>query len=645
MRNCNLLRLFALSGFLLLAALPHHAVAQWPTLDISSIKEGISTNIELVKQSKVVTDAMATAGKINAGIGDAKASVSKFAGDNLAKAQEKMKKLQEEKERIEKKKEQYEKIKKDIQEKKEAIEDYKRQAEALKADAQGYIDDAKEMKDAAKDAVSMAKDKVSSVKDDISSASSSVGISSENADLNTTSAVAEAEPQMTVSGRTAFGSVQSGTEYRVAAPTSDAKNYGEAISETSAVAGISEIAEDDTAEADVQALAEEQLRLKEEQEALDKEKAELEVDAMFAKTPEEKAAVEEKMKALDAKYEDLNGRMSENAAQLAAAQEQTAAEAAVETPAENKAVPAGRRPFGMPEKAAAVTDENNDDKQPVDEREKDEDKEPQPFHRAKILDGETSTKMEIPEPHTPKILEGETSTKMDVPESHRAKILDTYEAPVDHTPKILEQSRQQSGNSSGGFRKRAVQKSSALQNGRHYASRSFSETMVFADLTGDSVPDGTVNGVFILSDRLAQECEINVADLEDEKVMDECIKKLVKAKSDNDAAIAQEAAAVYKTIMQETVNALIAESMAQKNEAANYETKVLEEMEKKIAQTKNSRDDTGGLSLTNMETQYLLNRILTIYAGEMSLNALKEISSFDKSYYQDGDDEETGEEK
>lgn len=479
MRNCNLLRLLTLSGFLSLAVLPRHAAAQWPTLDISSVKEGISTNIELVKQSKVVTDAMATAGKINAGIGDAKASVSKFAGDNLAKAQEKMKKLQEEKERIEKKKEEYEKIKKEIEEKKEAMEDYKRQAEALKADAEGYVADAKEMKDAAADVVS-------TVKDDVSSASSSAGVSSGNADLNTISAVAEAEPQTAVSGRTAFGSVQSESEYQVAAPTSDAKNYGEAVSETSAVAGISEIAEDDTAEADVQALAEEQLKLKEEQEALDKEKAELEVDAMFAKTPEEKAAVEEKMKALDAKYEDLNGRMSENAAQLTAAQEQTVAEAAVETPGENKAVPAGRRPFGMPEKAAAVTNENNDDKQPVDEKEKDEDKEPQPFHRAKILDGETSTKMEIPESHTPKILEGETSTKMDVPESHRAKILDTYEAPVDHTPKILEQSRQQSGNSSGGFRKRAVQRSSALQNGRHYASRSFSETMVFADLTGDS---------------------------------------------------------------------------------------------------------------------------------------------------------------
>lgn len=64
MRNCNLLRLLTLSGFLSLAVLPRHAVAQWPTLDISSVKEGISTNIELVKQSKVVTDAMATAGKI-----------------------------------------------------------------------------------------------------------------------------------------------------------------------------------------------------------------------------------------------------------------------------------------------------------------------------------------------------------------------------------------------------------------------------------------------------------------------------------------------------------------------------------------------------------------------------------------------------
>ena len=104
MKKCNLLRLLALSGIISFAVLPRQASAQWPTVDIASIKEGISTNVEMVKQSKVISDAMATAGKINSAIGDAKASVSKFAGDNLEKAQEKMKKLQEEKERIEKRK-------------------------------------------------------------------------------------------------------------------------------------------------------------------------------------------------------------------------------------------------------------------------------------------------------------------------------------------------------------------------------------------------------------------------------------------------------------------------------------------------------------------------------------------------------------
>ena len=620
MRNCNLLRLFVLGGFLSLAVQPRPASAQWPTLDISSVKEGISTNIELVKQSKVISDATATVGKINSAIGDAKASVSKFAADNLAKAQEKMKKLQEEKERIEKKKEQYEKIKKKIAEKKEAIEDYKRQSQALKSKVEGYVADAKEIKQDVSDFVSY-------VKDDVSSTSSSSGTSSENTDLNTTTSVTETKQQTAIPGRTTFGSARAETKYQTVAPTSDAKDYG-----------------DNVAGADLKSLTDQQSRLKTEQDALDTEKAELEVDAMFTKTPEEKAAVEEKMKALDAKYEDLNGRMAANAAQLSAASEQTETETAVETP-EEEAVPAGRRPFGRPENAAVVTDEAGNDQQDGDEKETDANNEPQPFHRAKILDGETSTKMEIPESHTPKILEGETSTKMAIPESHRAKILDTYQAPVDHTPKILEQYRQQSGSSSGGFRKRAIQKTSALQNDRRQASRSFSETVAFADLSGDSVPDGTVNGVFILSDRLAQECEINLADLEDETIMDECIKKLVKAKSDKDASIAQEATAVYKTIMQETVNGLIAESMAQKNKAANYETKVLEEMEKKIAQTKNIRDDTGGLSLTNMETQYLLNRILTIYAARLTLDTLNEIGGFDKSYYQDGDDEESGEEK
>ena len=591
MRKNNLLRLLAVSCFLSLALQPHQAAAQWPTLDISSIKEGITTNIELVKQSKVVTDAMATAGKINSAIGDAKASASKFVGDNLKKAQEKMQKLQEEKERIEKRKEQYEKIKKQIDEKKKKVEEYKKKVEEAKAKAEGYINDAKEMKEAASGLID-------EVKSDIDQRTGGGSSSATTPELDTPQTVTAPETQTVSSGRTAFGTQQTPTSLQALEPTSDDKNYGEPEAQALTV----------TEETTLPEMTEEQQRLQSEMDALDQERAELEVDAMFAKTPEEKAAIEEKMKALDEKYKELEKQLDES---------------------KNK-----------PEEEKDEEEKADSEDKAKDESEEDEE---QSSHRPKILDGETSTKMEVPEAHRPKILDGETSTQMEIPESHRPKILDTYEAPKDHRPKILDLYEQQrSQNSSGGYRKRATPKTSAIE-GKHYASRSFSETMVFADLVGGDVPDGTVNGVFIFSDRLAQECEVNVKDLEDESVMDECIKKLVSEKSDNDAAIAQEADAVYRTIMQETVNALLAESMARKNEAANYETEVLEKLEEQIANTKNNRDDTSGLSVTNMETQYLLNRILTIYSAQLSLDTLSAIGGFDKSYYQNSE-EESGEE-
>lgn len=578
MRIHNLLRLFTLTGIGMLISFPHNASAQFPTFDVSAVKETISTNIEMVKQSKVVTDAMATAGKINAGIGDAKASASKFVGDNLAKAQEKMKKLQEEKERIEEKKKKYDEMKKKLDEKKQQLEEAKARVEKAKAMAEDAKNMAKEAKETVADAKELAKSKVDNAKS--------------QAGLDDTAPV-ENEGESTVSSsRTAFGSNadEEASPYEVTPPNSDAKVYGEVqIPENLDEAMPVEDAEPDVLEA-------EERSLNEEQEALDREKAELEVDAMFAKTPEEKAAIEAKKAALAEKEADLKARKDENAAKQSETKEIEAVD--------------GNKPK---DNAANADEEKN--------------KEPQPFHRAKILDGDTSTKMEVPE-------------------SHRAKILDTYQAPESHRPKILDQAGQ-SGASSGGFRKRATpDKTSALNNGRQFASRRFSETLVFAQLGTEDMPDGTVDGVFILSDRLANECDVNVKSLEDEKVMDDCIKKLVAMKSSKDNAIAQEANAIYKTIMQETVNALIAESMANKNVAANYETKVLEKMEKSIANTKNTRDDTGGLSLTNKELQYLLNRILTIYSAQLSLDSLTKVGSFDASYYEDlEEDSDDGENK
>ena len=94
-------KLITLFGLSLLMSLSSPAQAQWPTLDLTAIKEGISSKIELVKQSKIVTEATKLGGKMNSAIGDAKSSVTKFAGDNLEKAKKKAEKLQKEKERLE----------------------------------------------------------------------------------------------------------------------------------------------------------------------------------------------------------------------------------------------------------------------------------------------------------------------------------------------------------------------------------------------------------------------------------------------------------------------------------------------------------------------------------------------------------------
>ena len=58
-------KLITLFGLSLLMFLSSPAQAQWPTLDLTAIKEGISSKIELVKQSKIVTEATKLGGKMN----------------------------------------------------------------------------------------------------------------------------------------------------------------------------------------------------------------------------------------------------------------------------------------------------------------------------------------------------------------------------------------------------------------------------------------------------------------------------------------------------------------------------------------------------------------------------------------------------
>lgn len=581
MRFLNFSKLMTLAGIGFLFSIPTEASAQFPTFDIAAIKEGITSNLELVKQSKIVTEATATAGKINAGIGNAKASMSKFAGDNLAKAQEKMEKIQKEKERLEKKKEKYEKYKEQLEEKKKQLEEAKARVEQ------------------AKQTVNDAKDKVNDVKEKVNDAKDMA------ADVKELAGDIKSEAQSKVGAAKETAGIASGGRASVPVPTSDNKIYEEP--EISAEPTVAEEAnvEESGEEAEEAAASEEGTEpsaeeLKAEESALIKEKAALEVDAMLAKTPEEKAAVEAKKAVLDEKIQTFDARKE-------------AAKAAGTSSGEPEKASAGkgRRPFGT-DALKNKKDDSEAQKPKSAEKESSAEKENETqSHRAKILDGETSTKMEVPESHRPKILD-------EAEKSGAAK-------------------------SSGGFRKRARSADLNMLSKQRFA-RGFEEKLAFGQLSDEEMPDGMQDGVFILSDRMATECGINVKDLEDPQVIDDCIKKLVALKTNKVASTAAEGQAVYNAIMQETVNALIAEGMNQKNVAATYEENVLDKLEKDIANAKNSRDDTSGLTMTNKELQFLLNRILTIYAASLSLDALQQVGGFDSSYYsQDGSEGGEGE--
>lgn len=160
----------ALFGVIMLMSSAADVHAQWPTLDIAAIKETISSNLQLVKQSKIVTEASKLGGKLNSTIGDAKSSMSKFASENLAKVQEKAEKLKKEKEKLEEKKKKFEEKKEKLEKQKKKYEDAKKKINDAKKkveDAKQKVNDAKEKVNEVKGKIDEAKNKVNEIKSEV----------------------------------------------------------------------------------------------------------------------------------------------------------------------------------------------------------------------------------------------------------------------------------------------------------------------------------------------------------------------------------------------------------------------------------------------------------------------------------------------
>ena len=629
-------QMISLLGIAMVMSITSGAQAQWPTLDIAAIKEGISSKIELVKQSKIVTETTQLAGKMNTTIGDAKGSMSKFAGDNLQKAKEQAEKLQKEKERLEenkkkldkarekaqKAKEQYEKAQKAMAEAKETINEAKEtvneakskvdEAKAIANDVKSQVEDAKqtvnEAKETVNDAKSLAQDKVSSVQNQVDNVRSDVnaatGNNSTNQDTFVEDYVANYEAGINSDAKV-YETVQPQSVSAVNVLTPQAANSTitpqgvsaevlpinqdsvEPTTQEMTDMGASAIPSDGTITP--QGVSAEVLPVNQDSvEPISQEMTDMGASAipseMSTETTPQNAVTNKSFRkpfAIKAKVKDENAISSD----------QSVTETSTTTKAGISAISSAKRAKAIPATAKAGTSVVSSTQSRV-------------------------TKSVIPQADTSTVSTGTVS-------------------------------------SSKGFRQRAIIKNDTtldkgasleIMKSTKIASYKSSQTLMFG--AEDYIPDGVVhNGVYeetIIPPTLVEYCSIGVDKLNDPTVMEECLKKLIRHMSDSDSQVAAEGKRICNKIVAETTIAMVSESMQMKNIAANSKEQVSDKFDEQAGSASTTRDDSAILAQSNKINQNSLNQGVTMSAGQLVQTVISQLCGLTAESL--GEESEEGEE-
>lgn len=629
-------KLITLFGLSLLMSLSSPAQAQWPTLDLTAIKEGISSKIELVKQSKIVTEATKLGGKMNSAIGDAKSSVTKFAGDNLEKAKKKAEKLQKEKERLEEKKkkleekkEKLEKQKKKIEKAKKAMEEAKKlkedaekkiqegkdmvndvksqvdEAKQMAADAQAAVNDAKAT---AQGAIADAKSTVGEVKSTVNDAKSTVG------DAVGTVREEKNELQSAIGGQSGSAAADSSfvddyvAQYE-AGINSDAKIYeqmpaadSEAVSETLPAAGDVAAEPADEAETALAPAAGDMSAVVAPEDMSAQQPVAAVVGAAQTVTGgkqlNRRPFGRKDMTAGTAAVQSSAVSTVTGTLQTAPAAVSSAATGQAATPATSAATPSA----AVETAPAAV--------------------------KTQAVGRSIRTRASAAPSAVSAAATGQAATS--------ATSAATPSAAVEAAPAAV---KTQPARRS--FRQRATIKKDnqaslfELKQSVNLAAGSYSETLMFgAEDSGESIPDGVIhNGEYeetIIPDTIVDYCNIGVDQLQDTSVMQNCLKQLITHQSDSDNQVAEEGKALFTKATAEIAIATVAESMQQKVIAAKYQEQVQDKREETLASASTSRDDSGGLAMTNSGEQTLLNALSAMAAAQLSIDAFNQVGGFTK---------------
>lgn len=635
-------KLPALLGLSLLMSLSSPAAAQWPTLDIAAIKEGIQSKIELVKQSKIVTQATELGGKMNSAIGDAKSSVTKFAGDNIEKAKKKAEKLKKEKERLEKKKEKLNKLKEKADKMKEKAEKAKKamnDAKQFKEDAMNKVNEAKQMVDDAKSTVNDAKQMAAEAKK-----------TAQGAINDAKSTVNDAKTMVNDARSTAQGAISDAraTVNDVKSTASGAIN--DARMQVNDARGMvadalpqDESANDSFVEDYVAAYED---SINSDSKVYEQLPAEEAISPMEAgplnnsfmenvqslpdiagiegiENLQMRGAVSETMDTISVQKGLVSGAKTGLNSELP--QVKTLEKAA---PATVNGKVLGRRAFGR-EKISEVQRSAGNLKESV------------------ALSSEAA-------PVANKLKTLKTDKALAKPAVMRSKATAEVKKvnTVTDTPKAVNSPKPNERLKSG-FRQRAIinkepqvlDKGAWLDKGETIKTATYqhSETLMFGAEDGLSdIPDGVVsNGDYdetIIPESLVNYCKFGVDKLNDVTMMQNCLKELIKHMSDKDSQVAAEGKAIHTKILSEAIIAAVSESMALKNAAANYGEK-LDKQEEDMGSASSSRDDSGALAMTNKEMQFVINKLLSSQTTLGSVEALKLVGGIDYADFGEEDDE------
>ena len=678
-------KLITLFGLSLLMSLSSPAQAQWPTLDLTAIKEGISSKIELVKQSKIVTEATKLGGKMNSAIGDAKSSVTKFAGDNLEKAKKKAEKLQKEKERLEEKKkkleekkEKLEKQKKKIEKAKKAMEEAKKlkedaekkiqegkdmvndvksqvdEAKQMAADAQAAVNDAKAT---AQGAIADAKSTVGEVKSTVNDAKSTVG------DAVGTVREEKNELQSAVGGQSGSAAADSSfvddyvAQYE-AGINSDAKIYeqmpaadSEAVSETLPAAGDVAAEPADEAETalapaagDMSAVvAPEDMPAQQPVAAVTGAAQTVTGGKQLNRRPFGRKDMTAGTAAVQSSaVSTVTGTLQTAPSAVSAAatgQAATPATSAVTPSAAVKTAPAavktqavGRSIRTRASAAPSAVSAAAAGQAAIPATSAATPSAAVETAPAAVKTQAVGRSIRTRASAAPAAVSAAATGQAATPATSAA----TPSAAVEAAPAAV---KTQPARRS--FRQRATIKKDnqaslfELKQSVNLAAGSYSETLMFgAEDSGESIPDGVIhNGEYeetIIPDTIVDYCNIGVDQLQDTSVMQNCLKQLITHQSDSDNQVAEEGKALFTKATAEIAIATVAESMQQKVIAAKYQEQVQDKREETLASASTSRDDSGGLAMTNSGEQTLLNALSAMAAAQLSIDAFNQVGGFTK---------------